>query len=87
MIAYEETLDAHRAEIAALEARARALRQAWVSAYGGYETNQTEADRLEEEARGLRVSLPEITRITFGVDGDDEVYTEGEEPDDDDDCG
>ena len=82
---YEKTLDAYRAEIAELEAHARSLRAAWISASAGYEKSQSEANRLEEEARCLRVSLPEIMRITFGADADDVVVAEAEEPNDEDD--
>jgi transcription elongation GreA/GreB family factor len=67
---YEKTLDDYRAEISALEARARTLRQSWVSA--DYEADRREADRLEAEASELRVLLTTIMRVTFGSDGEDE---------------
>lgn len=80
---YETTLAVYRAQIAALEARALETRLAGFNADTDYETNQRKADRLEEEARGLRILLPEIMRVTFGEECDDE--TEAEEPDDKDD--
>lgn len=77
---YEKTLLAYRAEIAALETNALALREAWVSA--DYETQQLEADRLDEEARGLRLSLVEIMRSTFNTASEEEEEVEADEPDD-----
>jgi hypothetical protein len=77
---YDEVLAGYRAEIAALEARARELREAW-SAAPDSETRQLEAEQIEAQARILRLSLPDILRARFGGQDDDEETEPESEPD------
>jgi multidrug resistance efflux pump len=72
---YQMALQSYRADIAALEARARAVRDAWFSA--DHEANQYEADQLEHAARDLRQSLAQVMRDRFvGTVDDDEEEEE-----------
>ena len=80
---YEKSLDDYRAEIVALETRARTLRNGFSSA--DHEADRCEADRLEEEARSLRVLLPMLMRLEANADNDDaeEQERDDEESDND----
>lgn len=70
---YQRVLNAYRALIADLEARARSLRESFAVEPEG---NRREADRLDEEARRLRRALPALMRARFGeFDDDDEEPT------------
>ena len=75
---YRMALESYRAEIADLEARARAVRDAWFSA--DYEANEQEADQLDETVQGLRRSLVQIMRERFigalDQNGDEEAPSE-----------
>lgn len=74
---YQMALQGCMADIAALEARARAVRDAWFSA--DHEANEDEAQQLDEDARGLRSSLAQLMRDRSDVAGDPDERLDDDE--------
>jgi hypothetical protein len=68
----QELLESERTEIAALEARAKELREG-CTFVADYEANERKADKLEERAKSRRRTLPDFLRIMSGNDADDEA--------------